>query len=88
MGQATEAVVFRFQGRLPRASFAAFAAHRAARLSLDHRILAQDDRHAVIAVAGPPVLVDAFEMALSLGPQDCIVLEIDRRDTPQEEGPR
>lgn len=79
-------VLMRFEGRLQAASFAEFAAHRARRLSLAHAILAQDGRRALIAVSGPPALVDAFEMALSLGPQDCIVEEVTRLPGTGEEG--
>jgi hypothetical protein len=68
----------RFEGDMVPASFAEFAAHRAARLSLAHRVLAQDDRGATIRVTGPAALVDAFEMALSLGPADCLVRDVTR----------
>lgn len=73
----------RFDGDLPEASFAEFAAHRAARLSLAYRFVAQDAEHAVIRVCGPAALVDAFEMALSLGPRDCLVRDVRRlSETP------
>ena len=74
-------VTLRFEGDLPAASFAEFAAHRAARLSLAHAILAQDRRAAVIRLTGPEALIDAFEMALSLGPADCLVRAVHRQDT-------
>jgi hypothetical protein len=75
-----DTVTLRFEGDLPAASFAEFAAHRAARLSLDLRMLAQDAGTAVIRLTGPAVLIDAFEMALSLGPADCLVREVFRLD--------
>jgi hypothetical protein len=75
-----DTVTLRFEGVLPKASFAEFAAHRAARLSLDHRMLSQDAGSAVIRLTGPAVLIDAFEMALSLGPADCLVREVIRQD--------
>ncbi len=73
-------VTLRFEGHLPEASFAEFAAHRAARLSLPHAILMQDAGAAVIRLTGPAALIDAFEMALSLGPADCLVREVRRQD--------
>lgn len=71
-------VTLEFLGSLPEASFAEFAAHRAAKLSLTHRIIAQDAGRAVVRLTGPPALIDAFEMALSLGPQACIVRDVRR----------
>jgi len=73
-------VILEFLGHLPRDSFAEFAAHRAARLSLSYEILEQTDRRAVMRLTGPDPLVAAFEMALGLGPADCLVREIRRRD--------
>ncbi len=75
-----ETVTFRFTGDLPQASFAAFASHRAARLSLQLDWLDQTDRMARLRIVGQPDLVDAFEMALSLGPQDCLVRDVTRLD--------
>lgn len=71
-------VTLDFTGHLPPASFAEFAAHRAARLSVWHVVLEQTLSRAVIEVRGPEVLVDAFEMALSLGPADCLVRDVRR----------
>ena len=71
-------VTLDFTGHLPPASFAEFAAHRAARLSVWHLVLEQTLSRAVIRVRGPEVLVDAFEMALSLGPADCLVRDVRR----------
>jgi hypothetical protein len=76
----SQTVTLRFEGVLPVASFAEFAAHRAARLSLAHAVLAQDSGMAVIRLTGPMVLIDAFEMALSLGPADCLVRAVHRQD--------
>ncbi|RWR49448.1 hypothetical protein EOW65_09000 [Sinirhodobacter ferrireducens] len=61
-------------------SFAEFAAHRAARLSIALDTIAVDATAARLRVAGAPDLVDAFEMALSLGPADCLVREVERND--------
>jgi hypothetical protein len=77
-------VTFDFTGHLPPASFAEFAAHRAARLSIPHLVLEQTLDRAIIRVQGPEVLVDAFEMALSLGPADCLVRDVRRTSN---EGP-
>lgn len=75
-----EAVTFTFQGDLPVASFAEFAQHRAARLSLDLHTIAQNSTNVTLRVKGPADLVDAFEMAMSLGPTDCIVSDVHRQD--------
>jgi hypothetical protein len=77
-------VTLDFTGHLRPDSFRAFAAHRAARLSLDCTVLRQDRRQATFRLRGPEVLVDAFEMAMSLGPADCLVLAVRRE--PGDEG--
>jgi len=65
---------FVFTGRLRTDSFVEFARHRAARLGLwiDVTLMSEE------AIAAE--LVDAFEMACSLGPYDCLVLEVARHD--------
>ncbi|MGV8936622.1 MAG: hypothetical protein ACOH2J_05820 [Allorhizobium sp.] len=75
------AVDFVFKGQIECDSFLEFAAHRAARLDLDFDIGAFDTAAVAISVAGPDDLVDAFEMACSLGPYDCIVLDVMRTET-------
>ncbi|WP_210527655.1 hypothetical protein [Rubellimicrobium arenae] len=70
--------VFEFRGQLPVGSFAEFARHRAGRLSLGLETLSQSESEARFRVSGPEDLVDAFEMALSLGPSDCLVLDVVR----------
>jgi hypothetical protein len=68
-----------FEGRLQADSFRAFARHRAARLALD--LAFEEDRGGIACrVRGPLALVDAFEMACSLGPIDCVVLDVRRVD--------
>jgi acylphosphatase len=67
-----------FQGRFDVDSFAEFARHRAARLSLDAAITALAPNRITVAVAGQPELLDAFEMACSLGPIDCLVEDVSR----------
>jgi hypothetical protein len=71
-------VTLEFRGHLPSDSFADFANDRAAWLSLGHSITSQDGTRATIRLNGPEPLIDAFEMALSLGPADCIVLDVRR----------
>ena len=56
-----------FLGRLRPDSFADFVAHRAGRLALSHQVDALDADRAVVTVSGQSDLVDAFEMACSLG---------------------
>lgn len=73
-----ETVILGFTGRIGMASFEEFARHRAARLALGLTVLGLAPDAARFAVSGPPDLIDAFEMALSLGPSDCLVLEVTR----------
>lgn len=74
-------VTFEFTGDLRPAAFAEFAAHRAARLSVGHAVVALDRARAVVCVTGPEVLVEAFEMALSLGPESCVIHDVRRIET-------
>ncbi|PZM14562.1 hypothetical protein CPY51_10890 [Rhizobium tubonense] len=60
-------------------SFIEFALHRALRLELEINIGACDEVSAALSVKGQEDLVDAFEMACSLGPYDCIILDIERK---------
>lgn len=67
---------FRFSGELGE-SFIAFALRRAQRLSLDGWIRRAAPDRVIASASGPQALVDAFEMACSLGPidasvQDCL----------------
>lgn len=71
-----------FSGRLRPASFAAFARHRADRLDLALDALDAGPSAATASVSGPAALIDAFEMACSLGPLDCLVLDVTREDRP------
>ncbi|WP_245294691.1 hypothetical protein [Rhizobium rhizosphaerae] len=73
---------FTFRGRLDCDSFAAFARHRAGRLDLALSLGSCTAEAATMAVAGQPDLVDAFEMALSLGPHDCLVTGVERQGDP------
>jgi acylphosphatase len=82
----TEQVKFTFQGNLPVRSYSEFAQHRARRLSLCLVTQSQSDTHAQMLVTGQVDLVDAFEMAMSLGPPDCIVRHVWRVEKQAETG--
>ncbi len=75
-----ETVTFLFTGRFDTESFASFARHRAARLSLDAGAPDLRPDRIRITVSGERDLVDAFEMACSLGPIDCLVDDVVRRE--------
>jgi hypothetical protein len=71
-----------FLGRFRPESFLDFVRHRADRLALHAGVgIARPDRIEV-SVAGPEELVDAFEIACTLGPIDCLVLEHSRVAEP------
>jgi hypothetical protein len=76
----SENASFVFRGRLRADIFVEFACHRAARLDLAIDIGAVSDEAIALTVHGPSELVDAFEMACSLGPYECLVLDVTRRD--------
>lgn len=78
----TLAVDFTFKGRIACDSFIGFARHRADRLDLRLDVGACSERSVSLSVEGEEALVDMFEMACSLGPYDCIVLDILRSDAP------
>jgi acylphosphatase len=78
-----DAVTIRFVGRFQTASFLEFARHRAARLALHAAVRAATSNHIELVVAGEEDLVDAFEIACSLGPIDCLVFDY-RRVSPGE----
>ncbi len=67
-----------FRGRLVPDSFAEFARHRAARLSLRLEVLGQTAADARFRIIGPADLLDAFELALSLGPANSLVHDVRR----------
>jgi hypothetical protein len=69
---------FVFTGRLRIDSFIEFARHRAARLGLWIDVAQMSNEAITVNVSGAAELVDAFEMACSLGPYDCLVLEVAR----------
>lgn len=67
-----------FIGRLVPPSFAEFCNKRAERLDLRLSVRSATPDRVTVEVSGQPDLVDAFEMACSLGPLDCLVLDCDR----------
>lgn len=73
-------VGFVFEGQFDCASFLSFARHRAGRLALELDVGACDETMVSVSVAGQEALIDMFEMACSLGPYDCIVLDVRRSD--------
>ncbi|HWU60423.1 MAG TPA: hypothetical protein VN112_00205 [Ensifer sp.] len=73
-------MAFVFSGDLVQASFRQFALHRAARLALAIDFGASGERFVDVTVAGDDALIDMFEMACSLGPYDCIIHDVARRD--------
>jgi hypothetical protein len=73
------AVTLVFQGRFRTESFLDFVRHRADRLALEAGIGAVAPDRIEVSVVGQAELIDAFELACSLGPIDCLVLEHGRR---------
>lgn len=71
---------FTFKGSFVCDSFLGFARHRAHRLDLHLEITRCDEASARMRVTGAEALVDMFEMACSLGPYDCLILDIERTD--------
>lgn len=67
-----------FRGVFAPESFAEFMRHRAARLSIAARPRRLEDARIEVEVEGDADLVDMFEMACSLGPIDCLVIEVER----------
>lgn len=74
----TETVRMSFSGRFVPSSFLEFVDRRAARLDLDVAVTRADTGRVAVEISGQPDLIDAFEMACSLGPLDCLVLDCER----------
>ena len=74
-----ESARFVFKGSFRTKSFVDFARHRAERLGLDVQFGQASVEAIAMSVSGAIELVDAFEMACSLGPSDCFVLDVVRR---------
>ena len=71
---------FVFKGTFRTKSFVEFARHRAERLGLALRFGPSSAETIAVNVSGAVELVDAFEMACSLGPFDCFVRDVARHD--------
>jgi acylphosphatase len=76
------ATVF-FVGRFQPESFLEFIRHRAERLSLAAAVHSAGPNCIEVSVAGDEELLDAFELACSLGPIDCLVLDHHRVSTAE-----
>jgi len=76
------ATIIVFSGRFRVESFVKFIDHRARWLRLDVMVETATPDRIEVAVSGQPALVDMFEMACSLGPIDCLVLEVERKQPP------
>lgn len=79
-GRARTSATIVFTGRFQPDSFRDFAAHRARLLDLCAAVTETGRERIAVAVEGQAAFVDAFEMACSLGPLDCLVLDVERRD--------
>lgn len=69
-----------FFGTFQPGRFVDFADHRARRLDLALQVVRADDGCVRVVIEGEPDLIDAFEMACSLGPLDCLVHQVARTD--------
>ena len=74
----TETVRISFTGHFVPPSFLEFVDCRAARLHVDVSVMSADSGRVAVEISGQPDLIDAFEMACSLGPMDCLVLDCER----------
>jgi hypothetical protein len=77
---------FVFKGTFRPTSFVEFAQHRAERLGLDLQFGQASTEAMALNVSGAAELVDAFEMACSLGPLDCFVLDVVRHGVASVRG--
>jgi hypothetical protein len=73
-----ESARFVFKGRFQTQSFVEFARHRAERLGLDVQFGQASAEAVALNVSGAIEMVDALEMACSLGPFDCLVFDVVR----------
>jgi acylphosphatase len=69
----TSAAIVVFRGRFRTESFLEFVRHRAERLALRAGIEMVAPDRIEVSIAGADELLDAFELACSLGPIDCLV---------------
>ena len=78
---------FHLEGQLASPGFADWVCDRAARLDLTGWVRSDGPSAMTIVVAGPPALVDAMEMACSLGPMDVLVERIESSAHPLDDSP-
>jgi hypothetical protein len=71
----TRATTLIFIGRFRPESFLEFVHHRAERLALGTRLGTVRPDRIEVFVTGEEDLIDAFEIACTLGPLDCLVLD-------------
>lgn len=73
-------------GQFPNDTFPEWIRSRATRLNLSGWVKAHGEYLIEIFVSGDPILIDAMEVACSLGPIDAQVRSIDKREekTPEE----
>ena len=74
----TRAATLIFIGRFRPESFLEFVHHRAERLALSTRLETVRRDRIEVFVTGEEDLIDAFEIACTLGPIDCLVLDHER----------
>ncbi len=74
----TDTVRMSFKGHFVQPSFLDFVDRRAARLDLDVAVTSSGADRVAVEVSGQRDLIDAFEMACSLGPMDCLILDVER----------
>lgn len=81
------ATLFHLEGQLAAPGFADWVRDRAVRLDLTGWVRSDGPSAMTIVVAGPPALVDALEMACSLGPMDVLVERIERSAQALDDSP-
>lgn len=74
------ATELRLEGKLASNTFGAWICHRAALLDLKGWVTSEGPETMCIVVVGPSALIDAMEMACSLGPMDVTVTDVLRHE--------
>jgi hypothetical protein len=82
-----DATTFVFVGRFEPGTFIEFVHHRAHRLALRAGIGGAARDRIEVSVSGEADLIDAFELACSLGPIDCLVVDIFRSQRSERDRP-
>lgn len=80
------ATEFDLEGQLGSGDFLDWICHRARLLDLSGWVTRRDEGRVWIVVTGPLALIDAMEMACSLGPVDVLVDRIESRPYVLTEG--